>query len=77
MLQYFSTTDYGFSGGTFTVLNIFKNVQVTSNSILFKEFDNLFSSLFEDPAPYVELIRIIANHHYGIAQEELIKKSGL
>jgi len=37
MLQYFSTIDYGFSGGTFTVLNIFKNVQVTSNSILFKE----------------------------------------
>ena len=37
MLQYFSTTDYGFSGGTFTVLNIFKNVEVTSNSILFKE----------------------------------------
>ena len=30
MLQYFSTIDYGFSGGTFTVLDVFKNVQLTT-----------------------------------------------
>jgi len=29
MLQYFSKINYGFSGGTFTALNIFKNVQIT------------------------------------------------
>lgn len=34
MLQYFSKINYGFSGGTFTVLDIFKNVQLTANSIL-------------------------------------------
>lgn len=37
MLQYFSTINYGFSGGTFTTLNIFKNVELTTNNILFTE----------------------------------------
>ena len=58
-----------------SAMQIIQHLAFNENSILFKEFDNLFSSLFEDPAPYVELIRIIANHHYGIAQEELIKTS--
>jgi hypothetical protein len=38
MLQYFSTINYGFSGGTFTVLDVFKNVQLTTtNPILYTE----------------------------------------
>jgi hypothetical protein len=45
MLQYFSTIDYGFSGGTFTVLNVFKDVQLTTNSTLFTE------TLIEDERP--------------------------
>ncbi|HEX4044616.1 MAG TPA: ATP-binding protein [Gammaproteobacteria bacterium] len=45
------------------------------NSFLFKEFDNLFSSLFEDANPYIELLRIIAKNHYGIGQEEIISQS--
>src|SRR5579872_973143 len=32
---------------------------------LVKEFGRLFESLFEDPKPFVELIRIIAGHRYG------------
>ena len=35
------------------------------------------TSLFEDPKPYTDLIRIIAKHRYGIGQSELIAKSKL
>lgn len=41
------------------------------------EFKRLFDSLFEDPKPFVDLIRIIAKHRYGIGQAALIAKSGL
>ena len=44
---------------------------------LVKEFRRLFESLFEDAKPYVDLIRKIAKHRYGIGQTELIKKSKL
>ncbi|MFI5343058.1 MAG: ATP-binding protein [Chlamydiales bacterium] len=48
-----------------------------NNGSLVKEFDRLFASLFEDPKPYVDVIRIIAQHRYGIGQADLIKKSKL
>jgi len=54
---------------------LIEHLAFKQNSILFKEFDNLFSSLFEDPGPYVELLRIIAKHRYGIRQEDIIKTS--
>jgi hypothetical protein len=41
------------------------------------EFGRLFESLFEDPKPYVELIRVISEHRYGIGQSELIALSKL
>lgn len=44
---------------------------------LVKEFGRLFESLFEDPKPYTDLIRIIAKHRYGIGQSDLISKSKL
>jgi len=44
------------------------------NGILFKEFDNLYSSLFNHHEIYIDLIKIIAKHHYGISQEEIIKQ---
>lgn len=46
-----------------------------SNGPLVKEFERLFQSLFEDPKPYTDLIRIIAKHHYGLGQAELIAKA--
>jgi AAA+ ATPase superfamily predicted ATPase len=46
-----------------------------SNGPLVKEFDRLFQSLFEDPKPYMDLIRVLAKHHYGIGQAELISKA--
>ncbi|HSW93523.1 MAG TPA: ATP-binding protein [Gammaproteobacteria bacterium] len=45
------------------------------NSLLFNEFDNLFSSLFENSGNYIELLRIIAKSRSGIGQEEIIGQS--
>lgn len=45
------------------------------NGSLVNEFERLFESLFEDPKPYVELIRLVAAHRYGIGQAELIALS--
>ena len=45
------------------------------NGSLVNEFGRLFESLFEDPKPYVELIRFISEHRYGIGQSELIALS--
>jgi hypothetical protein len=48
-----------------------------SDGPLVKEFTRLFSSLFEDPQPYMDLIRIIAKHRYGIGQSDLIAAAKL
>jgi hypothetical protein len=44
---------------------------------LVKEFERLFDSLFEDPNPFKDLMRIIAKHRYGVGQAELIRLSKL
>jgi AAA+ ATPase superfamily predicted ATPase len=54
---------------------IIERLAFQKHSLLFKEFDNLFSSLFTDSDTYIELLRIIAKNRYGIGQKELIKKS--
>lgn len=48
-----------------------------SSGPLVKEFERLFESLFEDPKPYKDIIRIIAKQRYGIGQSELIGLSKL
>ena len=48
-----------------------------SDGPLVHEFERLFGSLFEDPKPYTDLIRIIAKHRYGVGQAELIETSKL
>jgi AAA+ ATPase superfamily predicted ATPase len=52
---------------------IIEQLAFTKNSLLINEFDNLFSSLFNNHEIYEELIRVIANYQYGIGQEELFK----
>jgi predicted AAA+ superfamily ATPase len=42
---------------------------------LVKEFSRLFASLFSEAAAYEKLIRVIAKHHSGVGQAELIQKS--
>lgn len=58
MLQYFSTINYGFSGGTFTTLNIFKSVELTTNNVLFEE------TRIEDERPDQFSNRIYQNSNY-------------
>jgi len=48
-----------------------------SDGQLVKEFGRLYDSLFEDAKPYIELIRVIAKHRYGIGQADLITESKL
>lgn len=45
-------------------------------SFFLEEFDNLFASLFDDYEIYVDIVRTIAKHRYGIGQEKLLKKMG-
>jgi len=63
--------------------HISKNLSVTQNidelafnkqGLLYKEFDNLFFSLFDKAELYIDLIRIIARYRYGIEQKELFKQ---
>jgi AAA+ ATPase superfamily predicted ATPase len=44
-------------------------------SPLFKEFDKLFGSLFENADIYIELIKIIAKKRYGISRIQLEKST--
>lgn len=48
-----------------------------NNGPLVKEFERLFESLFENPHPFKDLMRIIAKHRYGVGQAELIRLSKL
>lgn len=52
-----------------------ESLAFSENAPLLKEFDNLFSSLFDDPEPYIDLLRIIAKNRYGIAQTDVSKQS--
>ncbi len=55
------------------------NICFRESGLLLNEFDKLFSSLFEEAAPYLELIRTIGRFRYGIKRaelEKLIKLSG-
>lgn len=43
------------------------------DSLLFHEFDNLFSSLFDHAEIYIDLIRVIAKHRYGVDEETIVR----
>ncbi len=44
------------------------------NAPLLNEFNNLFASLFDQHEVYVEIIRLIAKHRYGIARQEIFNQ---
>ncbi len=46
-----------------------------SSGPLVKEFGRLFQSLFEDPKPYIDIIKVLAKHHYGVGQSKLIAQA--
>ena len=68
---YLSKLEKGYSA----VQNIEK-LTFRKKSFLLEEFDNLFSSLFEDHETNIEIIRTIADSRYGIGQEDLLKQMG-
>jgi len=55
---------------------IIEKLAFTEGGILLDEFDNLFSSLFEQSELYIRFIKIIASRRYGIGQSELLKAVG-
>ncbi len=58
-------------------LSIAQNIEQVvfkKNGLLLEEFDNLFSSLFDNPEIYIDIVRAIAQNWSGLAQEELFKK---
>jgi uncharacterized protein len=44
---------------------------------LFNEFDNLFGSLFQHASVYQKIVRVLAEHRYGLGQKQLIKACNL
>jgi hypothetical protein len=58
-----------------TATQIIESLAFKNDGLLFKEFDNLFSSLFEDAQVYIDLLRIIGKNRHGIEQSNIIKQS--
>ena len=63
--------------------NFNKNLSVVQNieelcfrrkGLLIEEFDKLYASLFNDHEVYVEIIRAIASHKYGLGQSDLFHR---
>lgn len=59
----------------FSAIQIIEQLAFQKNNLLFNEFDNLFSSLFDEADSYIELLRIIATKKSGISQKEVIDES--
>ena len=45
----------------------------TENAVLVKEYRRLFSSLFRNATPYLEIINLLAEHPKGMTREEIAK----
>ena len=43
-------------------------------SFLLEEFNNLFSALFDNAEVYIQIIKLIGHHRYGIGQEDLLNQ---
>ncbi len=54
---------------------VIESLVFQKNGLLLKEFDNLFSSLFDDADAHIEFLKIIAKHRYGVSQKTLIEES--
>lgn len=46
------------------------------DGLLYQEFSRLYTALFEDPELSMRLVRTIAQYHYGVSKEDLVKKIG-
>lgn len=57
-----------------TAVENIEAIAFTKNAELLLEFDNLFSALFKDAETYIEILKIIHQHRYGITHTYLTKK---
>ena len=55
---------------------IIESLAFTKQGFLLEEFDNLFSSLFKNSELYIDIIKTIAVHRYGVIQNELLERVG-
>jgi hypothetical protein len=55
---------------------IIEKLTFSEKGILVEEFDNLFSSLFNNSQNYVQMIKAIATRRYGIGKRELLQLMG-
>ncbi len=59
-----------------SAMQLIEKLAFSEDAFLLEEFDNLFASLFDNEKIYVDLIRIIAQHRYGIGQQNLLETLG-
>lgn len=67
--DYLARIDKGLSAS-----QIIEKLAFSKNSFLLKEFDNLFSSLFDEHEIYIKILRLIAQYREGIGQEILLNQ---
>ncbi|MDX8430989.1 MAG: ATP-binding protein [Candidatus Algichlamydia australiensis] len=53
---------------------IIERLAFTKNGLFLTEFDKLYSSLFENAAFYIDIVKAIASQRYGIDQKTLFEK---
>lgn len=68
---YLSQVEKGLSA-----LQIIGKLAFSKDAFLLHEFDNLFSSLFDDSKFHVQAVRLLAEHPYGLGERELLEKIG-
>lgn len=49
----------------------------SSSGPLFREFNRLYQSLFDDSAEHIKIVKILAKSFYGLKKNDLLKKAGL
>ncbi|MCX7121387.1 MAG: ATP-binding protein [Gammaproteobacteria bacterium] len=55
---------------------IIEKLAFSQHSFLFNEFDNLFSSLFDDAEFHIQIVRLLAEHPYGLGKRNLLERMG-
>ena len=59
-----------------SAIQIIETLAFSKNGFLLEEFDELFSSLFDNDDIYTEIVKIIAKNPYGIGKRKLMEKIG-
>jgi|SRR3989338_158412 len=68
---YLSQVEKGLSAS-----QIIEGLAFSKKAFLLKEFNYLFSSLFDDGYVYIDIVRIIAENRYGIGERALLETIG-